>query len=271
MLARCGRVAGSIFTTGPIMTRCQSGLRSATPATRSMSMRSSMTPKKPSRGCGIAAWSAGSGSRSAPRLREMVEVDRGREAVHVAVPVPLRLVEAHAAGEDDVGAPEQLGLVVDHLLRGAAEKRELVHVVVDAQIAFEMARERHRHRRVIPKDARRFRLAGEKAVDQAALPRGHVALAQALGQDRRRDGDAAGTFRHVHARPRALLEERLFDLQHAIMLGGAAQQMLRALPDEVPAKMGEADEQWGGSVGVAGCKRDGRTGRRTLFHGPSLR
>ena len=235
-------------------------------------MRSSMTPKKPSRGCGDRGLVGGLGIARPPRLREVLEVDRGREAVHVAMPIALGLVEAHAAGEDEVGARENSSFSQrDQLLRCAAEKRELVHVVVDAEIAFEMARERQRHRRVVPKDARRFRLAGEKAVDQAALPRGHVALAQALGQDRRRDGDAAGTFRHVHARPRALLEERLLDLQHAIMLGGAAQEMLRALPDEVPAKMGEADEQWGGSVGVAGCKRDGRTGRRTLFHGPSLR
>ena len=38
------------------------------------------------------------------RLGEMGEVDRGREGVDVAVPVALGLVEAHAAGEDEVGA-----------------------------------------------------------------------------------------------------------------------------------------------------------------------
>ena len=91
--------------------------------------------------------------------------------------------------------------------------------------------------------ASRSGLAGEKAVDQAALPRGHVALAQALGQDRRRDGDATLTFRHVHARPRAFLEERLFDLQHAIVLRGAAQEVLRALPDEVPAQVAVDDDR----------------------------
>ena len=75
--------------------------------------------------------------------------------MHVAMPVALGLVEAHAAREDEIGAGEQIVLESDHSLRGAAEKRQFVHVVVDAQIAFEMAREGDRHRRVVPENPRR--------------------------------------------------------------------------------------------------------------------
>ena len=49
------------------------------------------------------------------RLGEVRAVDRRGEAVDVGVPVLLRLVEARAAGEDDVGPGEQLLLEVEQL------------------------------------------------------------------------------------------------------------------------------------------------------------
>ena len=55
---RCGSDAGSILTTGPTITTCVSGRASASAATRLMSRRSSMTPKKPKRGDGRAPCSA---------------------------------------------------------------------------------------------------------------------------------------------------------------------------------------------------------------------
>ena len=45
---------GVDFTTGPTITRCQSGRSLATAASSSLSSRSSMTPKKPRRGRGIS-------------------------------------------------------------------------------------------------------------------------------------------------------------------------------------------------------------------------
>jgi hypothetical protein len=39
------------------------------------------------------------------------------------------------------------------------------------------------------------------------------------------------------------LEHGLFDDQHVVMLDSAAEEVLRPLPDEVPAKMGETDEE----------------------------
>src|SRR3546814_6837969 len=44
MFDRCGRAAGSILTTGPTMTIDQWGRASASRATRSISIRSSITP-----------------------------------------------------------------------------------------------------------------------------------------------------------------------------------------------------------------------------------
>ena len=95
------------MTTGPSSTSCQSGRAAATPASSARSIRSSMTPKKPSRGCGMCAWSAGSGCDDA-RLREVGDVDAAREGVDVRVAVALGLVQRLAAGEDDVGRWQQL-------------------------------------------------------------------------------------------------------------------------------------------------------------------
>ncbi len=41
----------------------------------------------------------------------------------------------------------------------------------------------------------------------------------------------------------ACSKDRLFDDEHAIMPGGAAEKMLRTLPHEIPAQMREADEK----------------------------
>jgi hypothetical protein len=68
---------------------------------------------------------------AAPRLAEMGAVDAGGEGVDVVVAVLLRLVEAVAAGEDDVGIVEQLLLERSNSRRREAEIGELVHAVVD--------------------------------------------------------------------------------------------------------------------------------------------
>src|SRR5688572_29496427 len=48
---------------------------------------------------------------------EMVAVDARREGMDVRVPVLLRLVEAVATGEDDVGAGQKLALETEKLRR----------------------------------------------------------------------------------------------------------------------------------------------------------
>ena len=57
------------------------------------------------------------------RLGEMRAVDRRREAMDVVVAVLLRLVEARSAGEDDVGAVDQLLLELEQLRRRELELR----------------------------------------------------------------------------------------------------------------------------------------------------
>ena len=54
--------------------------------------------------------------------------------MNVRVRVPLGFVERLAAGEHDVGAPEQLGLARLQLGRRAGEAAELVHAVVHDRI-----------------------------------------------------------------------------------------------------------------------------------------
>jgi hypothetical protein len=44
-------------------------------------------------------------------------------------------------------------------------------------------------------------------------------------------------------RLRAGLEHGLFDYQYVVMLDGPTEEMLRPLPDEIPAKVGETDEE----------------------------
>jgi len=69
----------------------------------------------------------------------------------------------------------------------------------------------------------------------------------------------------------ARLEERLFDDQNIVMLGGTAEQMLRTLPDEIPPQMRETDEER-----LVGARLERRTeGMRlrpqTLMHSAILK
>ena len=66
-------------------------------------MRSSMTPKKPSRGCGIVAWSGGS-SMIAARAREVRDVDAAWERMDVRVLMAFRFEQATARRSDTSAA-----------------------------------------------------------------------------------------------------------------------------------------------------------------------
>ena len=101
--ARRGSVAGSILTTGPIITSCQSGPRCGDAGEQrevhalvdhaeeaKARMRDGRLVRR------IAARCAG--------LREVRDVDAARKRVDVGMAMPLGFVERLAAGEHQIGA-----------------------------------------------------------------------------------------------------------------------------------------------------------------------
>src|SRR6185312_7236900 len=99
---------------------------------------------------------------------EMRDIDAARESVDAGVPVALRLVEAVAAGEDEIGAPQELLLALEHDRRRATEGGELVHAVIDDGARLDMVGEGAAHRRVVPKDRPGDAVAGDEPVNEAA-------------------------------------------------------------------------------------------------------
>ena len=82
MLGRRGSEAGSIFTTGPSITRCQSGRAAATPSTQRdihplVDHAEEAEPRMRDRGL------VGRIGRDPPRLREVRDVDAARERMDV--------------------------------------------------------------------------------------------------------------------------------------------------------------------------------------------
>ena len=78
----------------------------------------------------MAAWSGGAASRARARAKCAWSTLDGKAWI-LSWQRPLRLVERLAAGEDQVGGPDQRGLVRAEAGRGEVEGRELVHAVVD--------------------------------------------------------------------------------------------------------------------------------------------
>ena len=114
---------------------------------------------------GRSSWSAGSNWRA--RALQKCARSTDDEAVNVRVPVLLRLVQAGTAGEDNVGAVDQLLLELEQLGRRELKLAELVHRVEHHHVGVEMPREGQHHRRVVPGD-------------QRSAQRGHVSVEQAL-------------------------------------------------------------------------------------------
>ena len=170
------------------------------------------------------------------------------------------------AGEDDVGAGEQRGLHVHEALAGASEGRELVHVVVDDEIRIEMAREGERHRRVVPEDARALVLAGEQPVDEAAQSGEPVGRGQAFRQHGQGDRDAARPVAEIQAGRDPFLEHGFFELDDAVVLGGSAEEMLGALPNEIPAEMRETKQKRRFALGQCDRLMGRHAGHRPLLH-----
>jgi len=174
---------------------------------------------------------------------EMACVDAGREGVDIGVAAALGLVEAEAAREHQVGPAEQLPLEVQQTRRGAAEGRQLVHVVVDGEVAAALAGEGQRHRRVVPEGPVLAPHPVEEAVEQGALGRDGLGGAAPLGQAGHRHRDAARAGRQVEDRVAAALDDRLFEHHDPVAGGRPGEQVLGPLPDEIPSQMREAEQQ----------------------------
>ena len=104
-----------------------------------------------------------------PCAREVRDVHAARERVDLRMQVPLRLVEALAAGQHEIRALHQLRLALPQGGRRAGEGRELVHAVVDHGERLEMPCERQCHRCVVPEHVRTDVLLGEEHVDELSL------------------------------------------------------------------------------------------------------
>ena len=244
MFGRRGRIAGSIFTTGPTSTICQSGRASAIASSSARSNRSSITPKKPSRGCGRPAWSAASGDGPGARLPKVGGVHAAGEAVHVGVAVLLGPVQARPAGEHHVGALEQLRPRAAAVAAGRLERRQLVHAVVN--------------RAAGPSACASGSAIGvynqATRVDHPARWRTRLPArpAPGAGRDGTREPDRGmgPEYGEVRLRRRAIPAGRslsvklwLFDEKNRPFGGQAGEQMLRALIYEIPAKMRESDNR----------------------------
>jgi hypothetical protein len=101
-------------------------------------------PRPPDRR--LVGWLLVGGARG----REVGRVDARWEEPDARVAVPLRLVEAAPADEDEIRALEELGLALGELRRRARERGQLVHAVVDDRAWREALRQRQRHRGVEP-------------------------------------------------------------------------------------------------------------------------
>jgi hypothetical protein len=176
------------------------------------------------------------------RRAKVAGVDAAREGVNVRVPLSLGLVEAVAAGEDDVGAREELFLATAQRGRRAQEPRQLVHAVVDHERRLEVAADLLRHRRVEPEQRRAHALARQKPAHELALDLLGARLAVLARQARREHAHARVDRGHVERRRGVVVERGLLDEEDAPPLGASGHQMLRTLKDEVPAEMRQADD-----------------------------
>jgi hypothetical protein len=138
---RCGTLAGSILTTGPIMKTCHSGWASASAST-DPEVHALVDDAEENEPRSRDRRLLGRDRPARAALREVFDVDAAREAMDVRMELPLGAEQARSAGEDGVGRPQQRLLHLAALGRREAEVRELVHAVVD----HDFGRERRRHR-----------------------------------------------------------------------------------------------------------------------------
>ncbi len=145
-----------------------------------------------------------------------------------------------AAGEDHVGAREEIPLALLELGRRSAERRELVHAVVHHRRAGEVPREAEGHRRIKPEDRIANAAASNHRVEESALRVFDLGSRKTMRQMRHGDPEARAGFAHLHAGP-TLVEDGLLDEKDAVVAREPAHQMIRALVDETPAEMRQTD------------------------------
>ncbi len=178
---------------------------------------------------------------SAAPAAEVIGVDAARERVHVRVPCPLRFVQALSAGEDEVGAREELLLLPREHWGSARELGELVHAVVDDEARIEPRGESERHRGVEPNEGRGDLLARQVPIEELALQLVVRPPARRRGEVGREDSDAPFDLRDPDAwRVRA--QHRLLHVKDACLARVARHEVLGALENEIPREVGEADD-----------------------------
>ncbi len=170
-------------------------------------------------------------------LAEVLAVDAGRKGMDVGMAVALSLIEAVAAGEDEVRFGKKFAFQLHQLRRSEAEVREFVHAVVDGAGGRQMPGEGQHHRGVVPADDRAFPVS-QQLIQQLAQLRSLFGLAQAFREHRGCDDDAVVRVDpDLQPRTGVAFQERLFPVDHQRAAGEAAHQVLGALEHEVPAKV----------------------------------
>src|SRR5215208_2765137 len=127
----------------------------------------------------------------------MPGVHAAGETVHIGVPATLGVVEAAAAGEHQVGHPEERILSLHQLARRVFERGELVHAVVHDAAGSQSRGKRHGHRCVEPNPVISYVLLTHRVRDHALQYRQMIVVEA---------GDVARDMRTPHLDTRYRLE-----------------------------------------------------------------
>src|SRR4051794_17691658 len=148
----------------------------------------------------------------------------------------LRLVQAMAAGEDQIRATKELLLIVEELPRRKGERGELIHAIEDRSDRLEMPAERHGHRRVVPEGVVIDLPGTDQLIKEPTLLVDDFVSLKAIRQPGHHDREAVRPGADLEPRG-AVVEHGLFDEEDSSCLRTTAQEMLRPLVDEVPTEM----------------------------------
>ena len=167
----------------------------------------------------------------------------------------LGLIEAHAAGKNDVGLVEEQPLALAQLGGRAQEAAELVHAVVDRRLRAQLIGKAERHWGVIPADVVLDPLGLHEIPEELAL---HIVGVTGAGQVGTEHPELGLLVHHLKRRGAVAVvvrvEPGLFPEEDAAILGAAGKQVLGALRDKMPAQMTEAEQiRLRGRSGATGC------------------
>lgn len=165
-----------------------------------------------------------------PRLAEVLTVDAVRKGVAVGMTIALRLTQALAAREDDVGPAEQLRFAREQRGGRVGERRELVHTVEHDGCRAQMAREDERHRCVVPQNGLADAFGDQQLVEQ--VPEKVISRVSAARKMRNRHGHTR-LAPHIE-RGRCGAKQRFFEEEHTPVAREAREQVLRPAIKVVP-------------------------------------